>query len=120
VKKARELFAQSPLSEFVTGEAFPGTDPGDDAALAQAIRGVPTTEAHPMGTCAMGPAGTPYGVVDQRGKVHGLEGLHVIDASIMPVLPLTPINFTTMMLAERCVETLRQSLATRESAAAVA
>jgi choline dehydrogenase len=120
VKLVRELFAQPELRRFVTGEAFPGTDPGDDAALAEAIHGVPTTEAHPMGTCMMGPAGTRYAVVDQRGAVHGLDGLHVVDASIMPVLPVVPLNFTTMALAERCAEWLRASLALAAEAAAVA
>jgi choline dehydrogenase len=120
VKLVRELFAQPELSRFVTGEAFPGTDPDDDAALARAIRGVPTTEAHPMGTCMMGPAGTSYAVVDQRGALHGIEGLYVIDASIMPVLPVVPLNFTTMMIAERCAERLRESLAREGEAAAVA
>jgi choline dehydrogenase len=46
-------------------------------------------------------------VVDQTGRVHGLEGLWVIDASIMPHLPSVPTNATTMMLAERCVAWMR-------------
>jgi len=73
------------------------------------VRGAPTTEAHPVGTCSMGPAGSSWGVVDQRGKVHGVDGLYVIDASIMPVLPVVPTNMTTIMIAERCAALLRES-----------
>jgi choline dehydrogenase len=58
----------------------------------------------------MGQDGADWAVVDQRGKVHGLEGLHVIDASIMPTIPAVPTNMTTIMLAERCAEGLRASL----------
>jgi choline dehydrogenase len=57
----------------------------------------------------MGPAGSSWGVVDQRGKVHGVDGLYVIDASIMPVLPVVPTNMTTIMIAERCAALLRES-----------
>jgi choline dehydrogenase len=59
-------------------------------------------------------------VVDQRGKVHGLEGLHVIDASIMPTIPAVPTNMTTIMIAERCADALRASLAAMAAAPAVA
>jgi choline dehydrogenase-like flavoprotein len=77
-------------------------------AIAQAVRGAPTTEAHPIGTCSIGP-GSTWGVVDQRGRVHGVSGLYVIDASIMPTLPVVPTNMTTIMLAERCADLMRQS-----------
>jgi choline dehydrogenase len=55
-------------------------------------------------------------VVDQRGKVHGVDGLYVIDASIMPTLPVVPTNMTTIMLAERCADLMRQSLRSAEQA----
>jgi len=93
----------------VTEEVFPGVALVNDGAIAEAVRGAPTTEAHPIGTCSMGPAGSTYGVVDQRGKVHGVDGLYVIDASIMPTLPVVPTNMTTIMLAERCADLMRQS-----------
>jgi choline dehydrogenase len=120
VKRVRALFEQPALRRFVTEEVFPGRAIADDGALAAAVRGAPTTEAHPIGTCSMGPAGSSYGVVDQRGQVHGVEDLYVIDASIMPVLPVVPTNMTTIMLAERCADLLRGSFArTREAAVAV-
>jgi choline dehydrogenase len=117
VKRVRALFESEPLARFVTEEVFPGAALVDDGAIAQAVRGAPTTEAHPIGTCSMGPAGSTWGVVDQRGKVHGVDGLYVIDASIMPALPVVPTNMTTIMLAERCADLLRTSIAARSQVA---
>lgn len=110
VKRIRELFEQPALKRFVEEEVFPGAAVQDDASIAASVRGAPTTEAHPIGTCSMGPAGSSWGVVDQRGRVHGVDDLYVIDASIMPVLPVVPTNLTTMMIAERCADLLRGSL----------
>jgi choline dehydrogenase-like flavoprotein len=59
----------------------------------------------------MGPAGAPWAVVDQRGGVHGVAGLHVVDASIMPTIPAVPTNLITIMMAERCADALRGALA---------
>lgn len=56
---------------------------------------------HPAGTCKMGPASDPDAVVDPVGRVHGLEGLHVVDASIMPTVPRANTNLPTLMVAER-------------------
>jgi choline dehydrogenase len=109
VKRVRSLFRHPALARFVTEEVFPGAALVDDGAIAEAVRGAPTTEAHPIGTCSMGPAGSSWGVVDQRGQVHGVDGLYVIDASIMPTLPVVPTNMTTIMLAERCADLMRQS-----------
>jgi choline dehydrogenase len=113
VKRVRSLFQHPALARFVIEEVFPGAALVDDGALASAIQGAPTTEAHPIGTCSMGPAGSSWGVVDQRGKVHGIDGLYVIDASIMPALPVVPTNLTTIMIAERCADLLRATLAAR-------
>jgi choline dehydrogenase-like flavoprotein len=56
---------------------------------------------HPVGTCKMGPADDPRAVVDARGQVHGLEGLYVADASIMPVIPRANTNVPTLIVAEK-------------------
>jgi choline dehydrogenase len=109
VRRVRDLFSRPQLSRFVTEEVFPGVALQDGAAIAAAVRGAPTTEAHPIGTCSIGPAGSSWGVVDQRGKVHGVDDLYVIDASIMPVLPVVPTNMTTIMIAERTADLLRES-----------
>jgi choline dehydrogenase len=56
---------------------------------------------HPSATCAMGPASDPNAVVDQEGRVHGVDGLRVVDASILPEVPRANLNATVMMLGER-------------------
>ena len=58
---------------------------------------------HPVGTCKMGPASDPAAVADSTGRVHGIEGLHVVDASLMPTVPRANTNLPTLMLAERIV-----------------
>ncbi len=59
---------------------------------------------HPCGTAPMGPEGTPGAVVDSRGRVHGLEGLYVADASLFPTIPTGNIHLTVLMVAERLAE----------------
>jgi choline dehydrogenase len=117
VKIARSILGTAAMAPYVGDELWPGGDVTSDAAIAEAILATPTTYAHPVGTCAMGDAGAPWAVVDERGKLHGLEGLHVIDASIMPTIPAVPTNLTTIMIAERCAEALRNRLATASAAA---
>jgi choline dehydrogenase len=56
---------------------------------------------HACGTCAMGPESDPAAVVDQEGRVYGVEGLRVVDASILPDVPRANLNATVMMLGER-------------------
>jgi choline dehydrogenase len=72
----------------------------DDDLLATA-RERGTTVFHMMGTCKMGPASDPMAVVDDRLRVHGLEGLRVVDASIMPTMPSANTNAATLMIAEK-------------------
>ena len=56
---------------------------------------------HPVGTCKMGPGSDPCAVVDPTGKVHGIDGVYVADASVMPVVPRANTNLPTLMLAEK-------------------
>jgi choline dehydrogenase len=100
---ARRLARTAPLSELLRQELFPGPGTGDnDADLAAAIRAHVETYHHPVGTCRMGPTGAADSVVDQRGRVHGVAGLWVIDASIMPTIPAANTHIPTLMVAERC------------------
>jgi len=69
------------------------------------LREVSTTN-HISGTCKMGPASDPLAVVSQSGKVHGIDGLRVIDASIMPDCIRANTNATCMMIGERMVDLL--------------
>jgi choline dehydrogenase len=91
----------------------PRIDPADadltsDGALDDWLLREVTTYSHICGTCKMGPASDAAAVVDQYGKVHGLEGVRVVDASIMPTLVRAPINPTVLMMAERIAAFVRQ------------
>ncbi len=72
-----------------------------DEALAAWVRRVADSGFHPCGTAKMGPASDPLAVVDQYGRVRGVAGLVVADASIMPTVPRANTNFTTIMIGER-------------------
>lgn len=76
----------------------------NDKLLKSAINRFINATWHPVGTAKMGPADDPGAVVDQRCRVHRLENLRVVDASVMPVIPSSPTNLTCMMLAERVAE----------------
>ena len=65
------------------------------------------TYHHPVGTCSMGPASDPAAVVDDCGRVHGIDGLRVADASVMPDVPSANTHIPTLMVAERLAELLR-------------
>jgi choline dehydrogenase len=86
----------------------------DDDTLATAVRAGCEIYHHPVGTCRMGPAGDPDAVVDARGAVHGLDGVSVVDASIMPVIPAANTNVPTIMLAERCADLMRRAFRAQE------
>jgi choline dehydrogenase len=90
---AHRLAATSPLSRHLRAHT---PEPSDRWVLENA-----GSYQHPVGTCRMGPVGDPGAVVDGRGRVHGVEGLSVIDASVMPSIPSANTNLPTLMLAER-------------------
>ena len=73
----------------------------DEEAVRAFLRANVSHLVHPIGTCKMGPAEDPTAVVDQQGRVHGLEGLRVVDASIMPNIPRGNTNVPTIMIGER-------------------
>jgi choline dehydrogenase-like flavoprotein len=82
-------------------ELLPGAAVIDDAALENFIRERAATTYHPVGTCKMGPATDRMAVVDPQLRVHGLEGLRVADASIMPNLIGGNTAAPSMMIGER-------------------
>jgi choline dehydrogenase len=103
IRLARRLARTEPLSGLVIKEQFPGSATSDASGdLALAVRAQVSTYNHASGTCRMGPAANPNAVVDMHGQVHGLDGLFVIDASIMPTIPAGNTNIPTVMVAERC------------------
>ena len=96
---ARELADAAPLRQALTGELLPGVAIQDDAALADYIRRTVRTDWHPVGTCRMGRSDDPMSVVDEPLRVLGVQGLRVIDASIMPNISANT-NAPTMALAD--------------------
>lgn len=64
------------------------------------------TTSYPVGACKMSPASDPYAVVSAMGRAHGIAGLHVVDASIMPTVPRANPNLPTQMAAKRIVAAL--------------
>jgi choline dehydrogenase len=107
VRIARRVAATDPLRELVGTRVVPGPAVDDDAALAEAVRAGCEIYHHAAGTCRMGPAQDADAVVDARAAVHGLDGVSVVDASIMPVIPAANTNVPTIMIAERCAAWLR-------------
>ena len=80
------------------------TDMASDEALEEWLMGAVQTSHHISGTCKMGPSSDPMAVVDQHGRVHGIKGLRVADASIMPDCVRANINATTMTIGERIAD----------------
>ena len=101
MKLARRLLKSAPLAPYFAHEDFPGPDvQTDDEFLAAATqRG--TTTFHPGCTCRMGPADAPWAVVDDQLRVHGLQALRVVDASIMPRMISANLNASTLMIADK-------------------
>ncbi len=109
VRQALQLSRHEGLRELL-GDRLEPTDPdlvSDEALDAWMVREA-VTFSHISGTCKMGPSSDPMAVVDQHGRVHGLEGLRVTDASIMPDLVRAPINPAVLMLGERIADLVRQ------------
>jgi choline dehydrogenase len=96
---ARQIFAQPAFAPFAAGEIFPGADVQSDEGLMEFIRRKAETIYHPIGTCKMG--NDADAVVDHRLRVRGLDGLSVVDASIMPNLVSGNTNAPTIMIAEK-------------------
>ncbi|MEO1612841.1 MAG: GMC family oxidoreductase N-terminal domain-containing protein, partial [Pseudomonadota bacterium] len=99
IKMMREIAAQPALAEITTREIYPGPGVQSDEDLADYARNSLQSYHHQVGTCKMGR--DEWSVVDHELKVHGLEGLRVIDASIMPIVPTGNTNAPTYMVAEK-------------------
>jgi choline dehydrogenase-like flavoprotein len=109
VRRAAKLAEHEAFQDIIAERIEPtdaelATDETLDAYLLREV----TTGQHISGTCKMGPASDPMAVVDQYGKVHGLENLRVVDASIMPDCIRANTNVTTMMIGERIADFIRQ------------
>jgi choline dehydrogenase len=105
VMLARKIGRNPALAQFTELEIFPGDAVGDDQ-LSDVIASNLASYGHPAATAPMGGPNDPWAVVDSHGAVKGIEGLRVIDASIMPVVASVALNPTTIMIAERIAKTV--------------
>ena len=101
LRLTRRIVGQPALAKYRPKEVKPGVEYETDAQLAQLAGDIGTTIFHPVGTAKMGPAADPMAVVDARLRVHGVQGLRVVDASIMPTITSGNTNSPTLMIAER-------------------
>jgi len=109
IKLMRQLFQNSAFDEFPSREIAPGTDVQSDEALVAYIRDTCSTVWHPVGTCKMGT--DPMAVVDSELRVHGVEGLRVVDASIMPTITTGNTNAPTIMIGEKAADLIKATSA---------
>ena len=109
IRKGRALMAASPLKEITGEEIAPGAQVQSDADLLEWVRNNAETTYHPVGTCKMGQ--DPMAVVDQELRVHGIQGLRVADASIMPTLTSGNTNAPCIMIGEKCAAMVLQAAA---------
>jgi len=98
---------QAPALQSYRGTMLYPLERDNPEQIRQFLRDHSDTEYHPVGTCKMGPASDPMAVVDAELRVHGIQGLRVVDASIMPDLVTGNTNAPTIMIAEKAVQLLR-------------
>ena len=108
VQCARKILGQPAFDEFNGGEISPGTEVQTEKEILDWVRQDGETAYHPSCSCAMGTG--PQSVLDPKSlKVHGLEGLRVVDASAMPYVPNANINAPTLMLAEKASDLILEN-----------
>jgi choline dehydrogenase len=105
IRITREIMAQPALDQYRGREISPGAHVQSDAELDDFIRNHAETAYHPSCSCKMGE--DEMAVVDGQGRVHGLQGLRVVDASIMPEIITGNLNATTIMMAEKIADRIR-------------
>ncbi|MCW5634619.1 MAG: GMC family oxidoreductase N-terminal domain-containing protein [Rubrivivax sp.] len=107
LREARRIAAAGPLARHLTGELAPGLTATADADLERHIRGTGGCINHPVGTCRMGPG--EDAVVNAELRVHGLLGLRVVDASVMPQITSGNTDAPTIMIAEKAADLIRRA-----------
>jgi choline dehydrogenase len=101
VERIRELVQYPPLARLLGEETYPGAAVSGHEALTEFVRESAVHYFHPAGSSKMGPASDPLAVVGADGAVHGLEGLYVADASIMPAVISGNTNIPTVVIGEK-------------------
>jgi choline dehydrogenase len=107
VRLTREIFAQRAFDPFLGPELAPGPEVETDAEIDAFVRAKAESAYHPSCSCKMGPETDPSAVVDGECRVHGVEGLRVVDASVMPSIVSGNLNSPTIMLAEKAADLIR-------------
>lgn len=105
LKMVRHIYDQLAFNDKWTEERVPGRDYGSDAEILEAIRKYAGTVYHPVGTCRMG--SDERAVVDPELRVRGVQGLRVVDASVMPKITSANTNAATFMIAEKAAEMIK-------------
>jgi choline dehydrogenase len=116
LRTVRDWFDKPALKKYLVAETMPGPDVQTDDEFLDYARQVGTTVFHATCSCRMGP--DPLAVVDDRLRVHGMENLRVIDASVMPAVTSTNTNAPTIMIAEKGADMLKEDARSRQVAAA--
>ena len=111
----RDIARQRAVASFITGELGPLATVRTDEQLEHVIRTTAVTAHHPAGTCRIGPVSDPTAVVDAELRVHGTEGLRVVDASVFPDLVGGNINAAVIMIAERASDLIRANASQRDA-----
>ncbi len=109
LREARAILSGASLAPLTDHEIFPGPDVQSDDEWLGFARQYGNSSYHLVGTCKMGPAIDAAAVVDDRLRVHGLDGLMVADASVMPVIPSANTYATTMMIAEKAADMILET-----------
>ncbi len=109
LRLTRRIAAQPALAPYAPVEYKPGPQFQTDEELARLAGDIGTTIFHPVGTAKMGPQADPMAVVDARLRVHGVAGLRVVDASVMPTITSGNTNSPTLMIAERAAAWIAQA-----------
>ena len=119
LRLTRRIVSAPALAKYAPDELLPGPTLTTDEDLARAAGDIGTTIFHPVGTCRMGTADDARAVVDARLRVHGIAGLRVADASIMPVITSGNTNSPTLMIAEKAAGMIREDRAARQRALSI-
>uniref|UniRef100_A0A8C1NXR5 Choline dehydrogenase n=1 Tax=Cyprinus carpio TaxID=7962 RepID=A0A8C1NXR5_CYPCA len=107
IKLTREIFAQKAFDPFRGPEVQPGPATQSDAEIDSFVRQKADSAYHPSCTCKMGSASDSMAVVDPALRVYGLQGLRVVDASVMPSMVSGNLNAPTIMIAEKAVDAIK-------------
>ena len=110
IKHLARVFRSMPMREIVQQITLPATECSNDDEWLDYIRSYGMTSYHPAGTCKMGPSSDPMAVLDARLRVHGIDGLRVVDASMMPTQPSGNLNAAVMMIGEKAADMILEDV----------